>query len=138
MNALAVAQAEPHAGWGKLIALLTAIGICWIGSSIHQRWMIATGRTEATSSLEAQSGAPGGVKPQVKVGSDPTFDPTQKGSPEVVGKRATVGEWILERRAAGVGYRAAIRAAAKKYDISTSTAKRAMQDAQNQAGTSQP
>lgn len=118
MTVLAAA-AEPNVGWGKLVALLVAAGLFWIGATIHQRWMVMRGQPDSPTA----GGVPlEGVKPQVTGPSDPILTPS--------GVVATKVDHDLDefvRRNVGKMRRAdIIRAGKAKFRRSESTIKRAI------------
>lgn len=118
---LAAEVAEKSEGWGKVSGLLIAAGLFYAWTRIHDRW-----RQAGASSTEPAASAPGGVKPQVRASSDPTFDPTPEEAREEAGERPTeLAKWVRDR-AGRAGYRATVRAGMARFKVSEATVKRAL------------
>lgn len=113
---------EPNAGWGKLVALLTAAGVFWLGTAIHQRWLTVKDQTLPPTgegvTLE-------GVKPQISAGSDPTVNP----SAAVAVKADSDLDEFVQSNVGKMRRAEIIRAARAKYRRSESTIKRAIRRA---------
>lgn len=122
MTVLAAATAEPNAGWGKLLALVIAAGVFWIGKTIYERWMSVPGDphspTDGAVALE-------GVKPQVTDPADPVLTPSgevaKRGEPDL--------DVFVKRQVGRARPSQIIRAAKAKFGASESTIKRAMRKA---------
>jgi hypothetical protein len=81
---LAEASANTQPGWGKLVALLIAVGVFWIGVQVHKRYKaVRDGREVNPFSLEEPAGTET-EKTQVNTPLDLHSRPAWKG----------VGKWF--------------------------------------------
>ena len=81
---LAEASANTQPGWGKLMALLIAIGAFWVGVQVHKRYKAVRDGREVNP---FSSGEPAGTeteKTQVSTPLEGDVAPTRKG----------VGKWF--------------------------------------------
>ena len=122
---LAAAASEPNAGWGKLSALIITGGAFYVGTNIYKRVKgIEEGPSKALPTAKTARTL-NGVKAQVSIGSDPTSDPSQKGSPAGDGDLdELVRSQVGARRPSQI-----IRTARARLGVSESTVKRAIRRA---------
>ncbi len=71
-------------GWGKLIALLIAVGIFWIGVQVHKRFARVKDGAEVNPFSDNANQAPETAKPQVATPSESPKTTTRKG----------LGKWL--------------------------------------------
>lgn len=121
MIVLAAAHAEPSAGWGKLSALIVAGLVFWALTAMYERWQ----SMRSGSSPTATATALGGVKPQVNDPLDPLDPPGGVVVPAAASAPATLDTWVAARVGREPNKRI-IRAAARRFGRSESTAKRAL------------
>jgi hypothetical protein len=123
---LAAAAADPQYGWGKLVALLVAVALFWLGSQAHQRWLSTRPDHSPTGQPEVSSG----VKPQINSGSDTTSDTTPRGA---VAVRKPLDEFVAQQ----VGKRPTseiVREAQRRFRASKSTVLRTIKKVSGGAG----
>lgn len=120
----ATAAAEPNAGWGKLLGLLTAIALFTLGTTVHKRWLAVK---DEPLSPPGEGVALDGVKPQVGAGSDPVLTPSKSVATR---EEPDLDEFV--RRNVGRMRRAdIIRTAKARFRRSESTVKRAIRRAKD-------
>lgn len=77
---LAETSANTQPGWGKLVALLIAVGVFWIGVQVHRRYKaVQEGREVNPFSQEGPEGGQD-TKTQVTPPLEGDVKPTRKGA----------------------------------------------------------
>lgn len=119
MNVLAAAvHQEPNEGWGKLVALLVAVGLFWAGTSIYERYLAVKADPDSPT---PEGVALEGVKPQINGPTDPNVTP----SAAVAVKADPDLDEFVKRNVGRMRRADIIRAGKAQFRKSESTIKRA-------------
>lgn len=81
---LAEASANTQPGWGKLVALLIAVGVFWIGVQVHKRYKAVRDGQEVNPFSSDAAASAETEKTQVSTPLEGDVMPTRKG----------VGKWF--------------------------------------------